>query len=180
MNNIIISMSQFINKSELFWNTLILFPDCTSLVCLLAGICGMFQGIEVCHPIYAVLFTNLVSALLSTILNLVLFTNLEIETYVRFANASNGWYLVFHCNAWCITSILRYLYILHSDWVDQNFPSQKKLAKLTVVITFLSYVVLISPMIAISINLGKFYMSIFLYLQTWFSEVLQKVSTAIN
>ena len=161
MNYSVLSMSQFNNKSDIFWNALIVFPDCTSLVCLLAGICGMFQGIEVCHPIYAVLFTNLVSALLSTILNLVLFTNLEIETYVRFANASNGWYLVFHCNAWCITSILRYLYILHSDWVDTNFPSQKKLAKLTVAITFLSYVVLISPMIAISINLGKLYMSIF-------------------
>ena len=154
-------VSHYNNSSELYWVIPMVIPEFASLICLLSGIYGMFHGIEVCHPIYAVLFTNLVSALLSTILNLVLFTNLEIETYVRFANASNGWYLVFHCNAWCITSILRYLYILHSDWVDTNFPSQKKLAKLTVAITFLSYVVLISPMIAISINLGKLYMSIF-------------------
>ena len=148
-------VSHYNNSSELYWVIPMVIPEFASLICLLSGIYGMFQGIEVCHPIYAVLFTNLVSALLSTILNLVLFTNLEIETYVRFANASNGWYLVFHCNAWCITSILRYLYIFHNDWIDKKFPCQKKLAQLAAFFAFLSYFILISPLVSISITLGK-------------------------
>ncbi len=38
----------------------VILPDFANLLFLLTGIHGMNQGIEIGHPVYAVLFTNLV------------------------------------------------------------------------------------------------------------------------
>jgi hypothetical protein len=51
------------NSEEDYPSYPIIIPDCASLLLLMSGIYGMFQGIEIGHPIYTVLFTNLVEIL---------------------------------------------------------------------------------------------------------------------
>ena len=76
MNNTTVdSLSYYNSTSELYWVIPLVIPELVSLLCLISAIYGMFQGIEIGHPIYAVLFTNLVVATTSTILNMFLFPN---------------------------------------------------------------------------------------------------------
>ena len=141
------------------WNVLVPYiftaTDYVILVFILSALFGMYNGIEISHPIYALLFANLCAAAASTLFNIVSFVFVEIELYVRISNASNGWYLVFHCFAWCGTSILRYIYILHSEWIDLKFPEQRKLSFIAILGVILSYLVCFAPVIAILINLGE-------------------------
>jgi len=51
--------------------------------------------------------------------------------------------LVFHTNSWAVISVLRYLYILQSDWIHQQFQDPKKLRVLTLCILFFFYFIFI-------------------------------------
>ena len=141
------------------WANLVpyIFPvtDYLILFLVLSAIYGMYNGIEISHPLYAVLFTNLCAALASTIFNIVTFVFIEIELYVRISNASNGWYLVFHCFSWCGTSILRYIYILHNEWIHLKFPDHRVLSLVAVFGVISSYLICITPAVGFLIYLGK-------------------------
>ncbi len=44
----------------------IIIPDLISTLIILLTLVGMYHGIEIGHPVFSVLFTNLVSALVSS------------------------------------------------------------------------------------------------------------------
>jgi hypothetical protein len=47
----------------------VVLPDCANVTVLLIGLYGMYQGIEVQHPLYAVLFLNLAVSWISSLVN---------------------------------------------------------------------------------------------------------------
>ena len=73
----------------------------------------MFQ---ISHPVYAVLFLNLLVQLASSVLGLAAYPFLETAKYVRLANGNNSLSLLFHCSAWCITSVLRFVIAFLEMW----------------------------------------------------------------
>jgi hypothetical protein len=38
---------------------------------------------------------------------------------------------IFHSTCWCVLSIMRYVYIVHKDWLEAKFPENKKLIAFT-------------------------------------------------
>jgi hypothetical protein len=64
-------------------------------------------------------------------------------------------FLSFHCISWCMTSILRYLYILHSNWINVNFEDQRKLSALSLLFVFVTFIAVMVPLGAVLVSLGK-------------------------
>jgi hypothetical protein len=106
--------------------TFIIGPELINLVFLLLGIYGMYRGIEIQHPLYAILFCNLIVPLVSTIINLTVFGFVSLEKYARLSNATNAFSVYFHGACWLLSSMIRYFYIMHNDWLFSKFPDVKK------------------------------------------------------
>jgi len=90
---------------------------------LFIGIYGMYQGIQISHPIYAVLFLNLLVQFVSSGISLAAFPVLESGKFVRLSNGNNSLSLLFHCTAWCVTSILRYTKVSIWQGTSLTVPS---------------------------------------------------------
>jgi hypothetical protein len=85
---------------------------------------------------------------------LVLFFSI-FDRYFGYSNGCNGIFLSFHCSVWCITSPLRYIYVLHSDWIDAKFADQRKLSVISVAGVFTLFAILVLPPVAIAVSFGK-------------------------
>ena len=68
--------------------------DIVNLLLLILGIYGMYNGIEICHPLYMVLFINLVQATISTAANLFFFPFIAFDQYIKV------WHLNHHLHIW--------------------------------------------------------------------------------
>ena len=99
-----------------------IFLDITNIIVLTSGICLMYFGIEICHPMYAILFTNLVVTVISSLINVLVFPFIKTVNFNNLINGNGAACLLFHCSCWCVVSILRYLYIIHRPWLDKTFP----------------------------------------------------------
>ena len=136
-------------------NVVLLLPEYANLLLFIAGIFGMFNGVEISHPIFSVLFTNLVMGLISTFLNIFGFIFLSFERYLSYSSGCNGIFVSFHCSVWCVTSILRFIYVLHIGWIDKRFPNQNKLTAISVASVYLLFAILVLPVAGTAISLGK-------------------------
>lgn len=106
----------------------ILFPVCLevgSSILLLLGIHQMYVGIEINHPVYGILFGNLMFALVSSLINIFVFPFLTNFKYSALVNANITIYFLFHDSCWCVLSVLRYFYIIHKNWLHDKFPEAK-------------------------------------------------------
>jgi len=77
-----------------------LAPEVLNLVLLAAGLCGMYLGIEIGHPVYSLLFTNLVFPFTVTVINLVSFMAVPLGTWLRILPYLNYLCLMFHSTSW--------------------------------------------------------------------------------
>jgi hypothetical protein len=134
---------------------ILVVPEYVNLNFLIIGIYGMHQGIEISHPLYAILFLNLITALAVTIINISAFPFINSEHYVIVSNATNGLSLVFHCNCWCVSSIIRYLYIVHDSWVHSMIPDLKHQRYLAIFTTCASNVAVLLPVYGFAMYLGN-------------------------
>jgi len=130
-------------------------PEYFNLFFLSCGIYGMYQGIEISHPLYAVLFQNLIVSLISTLLDIIVFWFISNYEYVIFANILNVCSLFFHCTSWCVTSGLRFVYIIYGDWFNNWIPNQKLQCSSAVILTCALTVIESLPTFAVLLSLGK-------------------------
>jgi len=122
--------------------------DSFNLGILICGLWQMYLGIEVGHPVYATLFCNLMFVLFVSIVEITLapFLNqIRVETLFK---SSAGFCALFHASTWLVMSALRYIYIVHSDWVHKTFSEARTLA--IVSITAICVIFCISMSIAVS------------------------------
>jgi len=96
------------------------------------------------------------AALISSIVNIASWLNLDLEMFIRISNVSNALSIFFHCQSWCISSVLRFLYIKHSNWIDENYPDQKKLRNHGIIGLVITYLLLVSPVLVYLLYLGTF------------------------
>ena len=71
-------------------NILLVAPEYINIFFITSCIIVMYKSIEICHPIYAILFTNLSVALLTTFTNIVNYVYLETELFIRLSNGAGG------------------------------------------------------------------------------------------
>ena len=130
-------------------------PEYLNLFFLSSGLYGMYQGIEISHPLYAVLFLNLTVSLISTMLDIAVFFFISTARYIFFSNLMNNLSVFFHCTSWCMTSVLRFIYIIYGDWLNNFIPYQKLQCTLSVIMTFVLTTILSIPTFSIIISYGK-------------------------
>jgi len=134
---------------------LCIMPEYINLFFFTCGLYGMFQGIEIGHPVYAVLFLNLIVSTISTILGIVIFFFISTYKYIMFSNLMNGFSVFFHCTSWCVTSVLRFVYIINGDWFNNRIPSQKHQCILAIIMTCALTAFLTIPTFSVAISYGK-------------------------
>jgi hypothetical protein len=134
---------------------LCIMPEYINFFFFTCGLYGMYQGIEIGHPVYAVLFLNLIVSTISTILDIVIFFFISTYKYVSFSNTMNALSLFFHCTSWCMTAILRFVYIICGDWLNNFISSQKLQCTSAIILTFLLSALLSIPTFYVVISYGK-------------------------
>jgi hypothetical protein len=82
---------------------------------LLICIYGMYKGIEIGHPIYALLISNLIVPFIGTVFNMLLFATIPFENWTRLVMFINFLCTLFHITSWSIISVLRYIFIKHKE-----------------------------------------------------------------
>ena len=131
----------------------LLLSEMLNLCFLSFGIYGMFKSIEIQHPLYAALYLNLLIALVTSVINLLAYP--FIDVYLRFSNSLNCLALFFHMGCWLITSIIRYVYLIHSDWLYSKIPSVKTQCFVTLTFEIILSWILMAPVLGIMLKLGK-------------------------
>jgi len=131
-------------------------PEYFNLFFLSCALYGMYQGIEIAHPLYAVLFLNLIIPLISTIFDIIVFFFISSVSYVKFSNAMNGLSLFFHCTSWCVTSLLRFVYIIYGDWFNNLVPTPKLQCTLAIILSLVMTSMQSIPPFAVAISFGKY------------------------
>ena len=137
---------------------LLIIPECFSAFVLSLGIYGMYSGIEIRHPLYTILFINLLVPLFFTIVDLAAFPFISTEKFIVLTNTNHTLSLFFHCNSWCLTSILRYIYIVFNDWINQRVPNEKVLCAIACIFPFVSYSLLAVPPFCYAHYLGQYFL----------------------
>ncbi len=137
-------------------HTFCIAPEVINLVFLLLGIYGMYHGIEIHHPLYAILFFNLIVPLISTLINISVFGFLSFEKYVRVSNLTNSISISFHGTCWLLSSMIRYLYIMHNDWLFSKFPDVKKQCWIALGLEIGLTILFMMPIVGTAMSLGKY------------------------
>jgi hypothetical protein len=118
------------------------------------GLWQMYLGIEVGHPVYATLFNNLLFLLFVSIIEIILtpFLNqIRVETLIK---SFSGFCALFHASTWLVMSALRYIYIVHSDWVHKTFPEARTLTIMSIAAIYSIYGISMSIVISTLIMNG--------------------------
>ncbi len=90
---------------NVFMNGSVILSELTGFVLLGFGLIGMFNGIEIGHPVYAVLFSNILFNFSTTFFNLILLIVMPFKAWVRATIFTNYLGMLYH-NTW-------YLHIRH-------------------------------------------------------------------
>lgn len=149
------AITNLINPSLPLQYTIIL-PEYFSTIALTIIIRGMYKGVEIGHPLFAVLFMSIIVTALSSALNIVAFVKLPFQKFILFFNFANIISLVFHLSSWCVASIIRYLYLNKEDWLFKTFPSQKTQRHIAMLASVVFSLLHILPIICVLIVFGKF------------------------
>jgi hypothetical protein len=131
-----------------------LITEYLNLIFLLLGLYGMYQGVEIQHPLYAILFLNLSVALFFTALDTIAFNFIPSDKFLTLSNTISGLSLFFHCTCWCMTSIIRYIYIFHDNWIQDFMPSHKRQCHSAFALSILFSVGLSVPVYGYAFYLG--------------------------
>ena len=144
---------------------LVITPELVSFVLLTLGLYGMYSGIEIQHPLYAVLFFNLVIATVSSMVNIIGFIFISVDKYVRLSNLTNAVAVYFHGTCWFTTSVIRYLYIMHNDWLFAKIPEVKHQRTLALAFEVVFTILLVMPVLIAAILMGMNYRDCSIYVE---------------
>ena len=150
-------MIENIDDWPLFLQATLVAPEYINFIFLLLAAYGMYQGVEIQHPLYSVLFLNLIIPLCLTVTNIIGFVFIPCSKYITLSNSNSAFCMYFHCTCWCLSSIIRYIYIISPDWIHNLMPSVRYQCFVTHVIAVLMSFLVSSPMFSYAIYLGKFY-----------------------
>ena len=78
----------------------VIFPEILDLVLLALGIGGLYNGTEIGHPVYSLLFANLIFPCFVTVINISAIFFLPLQNWLRLAPSLNYLCLMFHSTTW--------------------------------------------------------------------------------
>ena len=87
-------------------NASVILSELTGFFLLGFGLLGMFNGIEIGHPVYAVLFSNICFNFSTTFFNLILLIVMPFKAWVRATIFTNYLGMLYH-NTWYVQDIFQ-------------------------------------------------------------------------
>lgn len=115
----------------------------------------MYRGIEIGHPIYAILFCDLLIAFVSSFVNAFVFPFVSFLPYFVLVNGNSVACLLLHCCCWCVLSFLRYVFIVKKSWLDSSkLFEMKNLLSLSLLVVALLFTASFSSMLGITMYFG--------------------------
>ena len=150
MENITNSSSQF----DITLHLIVIFPSLINIAVLLILSCQMYFAIEVAHPIYSVLFFNLLITALSFLIDVSVFPFVKGFKYNTLVIGNNSMCWIFQCCCWCVLSVLRYIYLVHTEWVHTSFPDHRMLSAVAILAILLTFVFCFGNMIGTVMHFG--------------------------
>ena len=97
----------------------------------------MYIGIEISHPVYAMLTVNLILPAALTIVDFLLLVAVPFDLWYHQNLFLNSLCSLFHTTSWTIISVLRYVLIEHREWLDKQWSVITKLTPIMIVSQFL-------------------------------------------
>ena len=134
--------------------------DCFNIGLLLYGMRQMYFGIEISHPVYATLFCNLASVLTASAVEIVALPFLKDIRAETFVKSCASFYAIFHGTTWLVMSVLRYLYIVHSNWVHAKFPNSRSLTVISIGFIYLIYSICLATTLSVLVPNGWPYIEV--------------------
>ncbi len=67
-----------------------IFLELFNIIMLIAGICLLYLGIEISHPVYGLLFSNLIVTTISSLINVFVFPFVKTIQYNTLVNGNNS------------------------------------------------------------------------------------------
>ena len=144
-----------VNVSTFYVEELLVVPECFNLLLLFLGVYGMYQGVEIQHPLYAILFADMIVPMISSLVNIVSFPFVPVLKYIVWSNLSTVICLFFHCTCWCVTSAIRYIYIVHENWLQRVVPNVNLQCWAAFISTIVLALCCTIPMFAYGSSVGK-------------------------
>jgi hypothetical protein len=126
------STTSFFSFNQTEDESILLYPECFNIIVLTSVLIPMYNGIEIEHPIYKILFCSLFVSLLSSITSFVcfFFNPITVLKFSKIINVNNWVCVMYHYTSWSILSILRYIYIKHRNWLYKKFPNTSTIGNL--------------------------------------------------
>ncbi len=143
------------DSSAIGMQTFLFVPELINIAFLLLGLYGMYRGIEIQHPLYAILFFNLIVPLITSSINIIVYGFSTLDQYIKVSNLTNALSVYFHGTCWLLSSFIRYLYIMHNDWLFSKFPDIRKQCFIAIGIEIALTILLMMPLVGTAILLGK-------------------------
>jgi hypothetical protein len=169
-----LTISEVVSHNPLEVIIVTMVCDTLNIAALLCGICQMYLAIEIGHPVYATLFCNLISVLLSSTLEIVAIPFLEYIRVKTFVKNCTAFVVIFHACTWLVMSVLRYLYIVHNNWVHKTFPDARKLTVLSLCLTYCIYCITISTFLPL------FFINKWPYIEVIEMEMTDRIACSIT
>jgi hypothetical protein len=145
---------------------LLTLPNILIIIILSLGLWQMCLGIEITHPVYMALFCNLITHLCASIVEILMalfLTDIRMTTLVK---ASTTLCILFHCCCWFVLSTLRYIYIIHSDWLSKKIPTNQTITIFTMLAIYTLFLVCSVPIFLPTIYFGWPYKEVYEFEKT--------------
>ena len=117
----------------------------------------MHKGVEINHPVFSLLFSNLLFPLVATLINLAALPLVPFQSWIRLSLFTNYLSMLFHTTSWGVISALRYAFIEHNSWMNSKWPDIQKLKPLALATQFCSFIILLLINITAFVTLASPY-----------------------
>ena len=136
---------------------IVIVPDYVNLIMLLLGMYGMYHGIEIQHPLYSLLFINLMVSWISSVFNCIGFLVLPTLNYLKLTNIGCSVVLYFHSICWFLTTVIRHIYLVHDILLHTIIPNVKVQFYIAVGSALVLTLAVASPTFGYAYSKGKLY-----------------------
>lgn len=133
----------------------LVLPEYINAILLSLSIHGMYQGIEIKHPLYTILFTKLIIVLMTSLVDVIGYALLPFKNFVMLSNVMNIVSYLYHSSGWCLASILRYIYIFHESWIPTTVPNENVQSFLAVLFLLMTSTLIASPIVIMAKYYGE-------------------------
>ena len=112
----------------------------------------VYAGVEIDHPVFRLIFNNLIVAFVDTVVIVVAAIFVVDKNIFHVLAFGNLITLLHHHSTWMILSGLRYAYIVEPDWLHAKFPDVKQLRRLSVGLVAVSFLLIVGLVLAVLIG----------------------------